>query len=68
MKKKQKKALYGELGSFFADLAKYIITGVIVSTLLKDFGDYTITIYLSGIIAVAVFLGLGLRFIKLKEE
>lgn len=68
MKKKQKKALYGELGSFFTDLAKYIITGVIISTLLKDFGDYTFTIYFSGIIAVAIFLGVGLRFIKLKEE
>jgi len=30
MKKKQKKALYGEIGSFAIDLAKYTITGVIL--------------------------------------
>ena len=45
MKKRQKKALYGEIGSFAIDLAKYTITGVIITALLKDFGDNTILIY-----------------------
>lgn len=68
MKKKQKKALYGEIGSFFTDLAKYIATGVIVTTLLRDFGENTIVIYVLGIIAISGFLGLGLLFTKYKEE
>ena len=68
MKKKQKKALYGEIGSFAIDLAKYTITGVIITALLKDFGDNTILIYSIGIISPSCFLGIGLLLIKLKEE
>ena len=68
MKKKQKKALYGEMSSLFTDLAKYIATGVIVTTLLKDFGENTIIIYALGIIAIGGFFGLGLLFTKYKEE
>ena len=60
--------MYGEVGSFAIDLAKYIATGVIVTTLLKDFRENTITLYLTGFIAIVFFLGFGLLLIKLKEE
>lgn len=46
MKKKQKKALYGEVGSFFIDIAKYITTGALITTLLSDFQEHNIAIYL----------------------
>ena len=68
MKKKQKKALYGEIGSFAIDLAKYITTGVIITALFKDFGDNTIIIYIAGVFSSALFFGVGLLFIKRKEE
>lgn len=42
MKKKQKKALYGEAGSFFIDIAKYITTGALITTLLSDFQEHNI--------------------------
>lgn len=68
MKKKQKKALHGEAGSFAIDLAKYITTGVIVTALFKDFGENTIIIYFTGIISIVFFFGIGLLSIKRKEE
>ena len=52
MKKKQKKALYGEAGSFFIDIAKYITTGALITTLLSDFQEHNIAIYLLGIISI----------------
>lgn len=68
MKKKQKKALYGEISSFFIDIAKYVTTGALITTLLDDFQEYNIGIYLSGIVCVVgAFLG-GLYFTKKKEE
>ena len=68
MKKKQKKALYGEIDSFAIDLAKYITTGVIITALFKDIGDNTIIIYIAGVFSIALFFGVGLLFIKRKEE
>lgn len=68
MKKKQKKALYAEIGSFAIDLAKYITTGVVVTALLKDFGENTIVIYLAGVTSSVSFFTFGLFLIKLKEE
>lgn len=67
MKKKQKKALFGEVGSFLMDIAKYVTTGALITTLLNDFQEHNIAIYLLGIISVvASFLG-GLYFTKRKE-
>lgn len=68
MKKKQKKVLYGELGGFFIDFAKYMATGVVVTTLLKDLEGRSIIIYSGGFILVLVLLSLGLLFIKLRED
>ena len=66
MKKKlrrQKKVLYGELGSFCIDFAKYMATGVVITTLLKDLEGHNALIYSGGFVLV-----LGLLFIKLKED
>lgn len=68
MKKKQKKALYGELGSFFIDFAKYMATGVVITTLLKDLEGKHTLIYWGGFVLVFGLLFLGLYFIKRKEE
>ena len=71
MKKKlrrQKKVLYGELGNFCIDFAKYMATGVVITTLLKDLEGYNVLIYSGGFVLVSGFLFLGLLFIKLKED
>lgn len=68
MKKKQKKALYGETGRFLIDIAKYIITGALVTTLLNDFQGYSVFIYLIGILCTCIIFLIGLHFIKRREE
>ena len=45
-KTRQKKVLYGELGSFCIDFAKYMATGVVITTLLKDLEGHNALIYL----------------------
>lgn len=60
--------LYGELGSFCIDFAKYMATGVVITTLLKDLEGHNALIYSGGFVLVSGFLFLGLLFIKLKED
>ncbi len=66
--RRQKKVLYGELGSFCIDFAKYMATGVVITTLLKDLEGHNALIYSGGFVLVSGFLFLGLLFIKLKED
>ena len=61
--RRQKKVLYGELGNFCIDFAKYMATGVVITTLLKDLEGHNVLIYSGGFVLV-----LGLLFIKLKED
>lgn len=68
IQKRQKKALYGVASNFFIDLAKYVTTGVIITTLLNDLGETTIVVYSIGLIAIGIFLGLGFWLVKMKEE
>lgn len=67
MKQEQRKALHGEAARFLIDIAKYIITGVVISSILKDISPLSWVIYSSSIV-IAIFLFLiGLYFIKKKE-
>ena len=66
--KKQKKVLYGEFGIFCIDFAKYMATGVVITTLLKDLEGQNTLIYWGGLGLVSGFLFIGLLFIKLKED
>lgn len=68
MKKEQKKALQGEAAKFLIDIAKYIITGVVISSILKDVSPLSWIIYISSsMIAIFLFIT-GLYFTKKKEE
>lgn len=52
-----------KLGSWFLDIAKYILTGVILSTFLGGFSEKWL-VYLSGGICVIVTFAVGLWFLK----
>lgn len=68
MKKEQKKVLFEEAGKFFVDIAKYILTGVLITTLLQDYEKQKSAIYLIGIIiSIAMFIS-GMVLLKNKEE
>ena len=52
-----------ELGKWLLDVAKYVATAVLISTFLGEFTSRWI-IYVVGILAVIVFLWMGLWFIR----
>lgn len=48
-----------KLGSYFVDVSKYILTGVVISSLFKDFED-KVLIYIVGITLAILCLAVGL--------
>ena len=56
-----------ELGKWLMDIAKYITTAVILTSIFGDV-EQKLIIYLGGILAVAFTLGWGLYLVKDKKE
>ena len=54
-----------ELGKWFLDVAKYIFTGVVITTFLGNFSEGYV--YLVGVSSVLIFLAVGLFFLKIKK-
>ena len=70
---KGKRPMWKEkLGNYLIDVSKYVLTGVVISSLFKDFGDSKILIYSMGIITSVLALVVGLiltnKTDKKKEE
>ena len=62
-----------ELGKWLMDIAKYVLTAVVVMSLVSDLGDVRWLIYVLGLLTTAVCLGGGLilvrdKDIKVKED
>ena len=49
-----------KLGGYFVDVSKYVLTGVVITSLFKDVSDKT-SIYLLGLFIVVSTLWTGLR-------
>jgi len=56
-----------KLGNYLIDISKYVLTGIVISSLFKDFGDRKYLIYVAGILISVLTLVLGLVLIKRKE-
>jgi hypothetical protein len=54
-----------EFGKWLMDIAKYVVTGVIITSLLADRGVWFI--YAGGGVLAALCLGFGLYFINERE-
>ena len=57
-----------KLGNYLIDISKYVFTGIVISTLFKDFGDSRFLIYGTGIIVSISFLTLGLVLTNKRKE
>ncbi|WP_455643099.1 DUF6722 family protein [Parabacteroides sp.] len=68
MKKKQVKALYGEVAKFSIDIAKYIITAVLISTILNEVSPFDWLAYTVCILLTVIAFCIGLYYTKKKEE
>jgi len=59
-----------KLGNYLIDISKYVFTGVIISSLFKDFGENKIFIYGIGFIisVLALISGLILTNVTIKKK
>ena len=56
-----------KLGTYFLDVSKYILTGVVIASMFKDF-DNKILIYIVGLILSILCLIVGLILTNKKEK
>lgn len=56
-----------ELGKFFIDVAKLILAGVVITTLMQDTSNHKLLVTIIGSTSVISFLIIGLILIKEKE-
>ena len=56
-----------ELGKWLMDIAKYVLTAVVVMSLVSDLGDVRWLIYVFGLLTTAVCLGGGLILVRDKD-
>lgn len=56
-----------KLGTYFLDVSKYILTGVVIASMFKDF-DNKILIYIVGLILSLLCLIVGLILTNKKES
>ena len=57
-----------KLGNYLIDISKYVLTGIVISTLFKDFGDSKFFIYGTGIVVSILSLVFGLFLANKKKE
>ena len=56
-----------ELGKWLMDIAKYVLTAVVVMSLVSDLGDVRWLIYVLGLLTTAVCLGGVLILVRDKD-
>ena len=57
-----------KFGNYLIDISKYVLTGVVISSFFRDFGESKFLIYGLGVMFSASTLIAGLLLIKLKKE
>lgn len=56
-----------KLGTYFLDVSKYILTGVVIASMFKDF-DNKVLIYIVGLVLSILCLIVGLILTNKKEN
>ena len=57
-----------ELGKWFMDIAKYLLTGVLLTSIVSDLQETKWLIYVVGLFSTLFSLGLGLVLLKKTEK
>jgi len=57
-----------KLGNYLIDISKYVLTGVVISSFFKDFGNHKFLIYGMGVIVSVLALAFGLVLTNKKED
>ena len=59
---------YKELSKWFWDIAKYVVTAIIISSFLGNFQNNAIMLYVMSFTVVATLVALGIYFQKLSKK
>lgn len=57
-----------KLGNYLIDVSKYILTGVVITSFFKDFGESKTTVYGIGTVFAIVILIVGLILTSKKKK
>ena len=57
-----------KLGNYLIDISKYVLTGVVISSFFKDFGDHKFLVYWLGVMVSVLALAFGLVLTNKKED
>jgi len=57
-----------KFGNYLIDISKYVLTGVVISSFFRDFGESKFLIYGFGVMVSALALAAGLLLINKKKE
>ena len=57
-----------KLGAYLIDVSKYVLTGIVIASLFKDFGESKLLIYVLGLLVACSTLLAGLVLSNKKEE
>ena len=57
-----------KLGNYFIDVSKYVLTGVVITSFFKDFGESKLTIYGIGTAFAIIILIVGLILTNKKDN
>jgi len=57
-----------KLGNYLIDISKYVLTGVVISSFFRDFGDSQFLIYGLGVMASVTTLISGLLLVNKRKD
>ena len=57
-----------KLGNYLIDISKYVLTGIVISSFFKDFGENRFLVYGLGIAVAILALIFGLFFTNKKKD
>ena len=57
-----------KFGNYLIDISKYVLTGVVISSFFRDFGDHKFFLYGLGVMVSLSTLAVGLLLTNNKKE
>lgn len=67
LKREEKRTLFAEASKFCLDVAKLIIGGVLLASIMKEDID-KVTLYILGVLMVLLFTALGFLFLLISKS
>mgnify|MGYP003306086319 CR=1 FL=1 len=56
-----------KIADFMMDIAKYILTAIIITSAFEELADYNLMMYISGLVVAATFFSVSLILLNQKK-